>query len=129
MRRLVPLAILLVLLAAGCGGEVVTPTAQTVIGTVPAQTTEKVPPQYAKGDPAAGKTVFTTKGCTACHTLKDAGATGTVGPNLNEVQPTLGIAIDRLLNGKGAMPSFKSQLTAKQIADVAAYVVKASRES
>src|SRR5262249_61926496 len=87
------------------------------------------PPQYANGDPVAGKTVFKPKGCTACHTLKDAGATGTVGPNLNETHPTLGRAIDRLLNGKAAMPSFKSQLTTKQIADVAAYVVKASRES
>ena len=129
MRRLAPVAVLAVFLLAGCGGgTVVLPTAQTVIGTTPAQTTETVPPQYANGDPVAGKTVFTTKGCTACHTLKDAGATGTVGPNLNETQPTLGRAIDRLLNGKGAMPSFKKQLTTKQIADVAAYVVKASRQ-
>ena len=129
MRRLVPLAVLPVLLAAGCGGEVVTPTPQTVVGTVPAQTTEKVPPAYAKGLPAAGKIVFKTKGCTACHTLADAGATGTVGPNLDEAKPTLGLAVDRLLNGKGAMPSFKSQLSTKQIADVAAYVVRASRQS
>jgi mono/diheme cytochrome c family protein len=132
VRRLAPVAVLTVFLAAGCGkAKVVTPTAQTVIGTVPSgQTTpETVPSAYANGDPVAGKTVFTTKGCTACHTLKDAGATGTVGPNLNETHPTLGRAIDRLLNGKAAMPSFKSQLTTKQIADVAAYVVKASRES
>jgi cytochrome c6 len=130
VRRLAPVAVLVVFLAAGCGGgQVVLPTAQTVVGTVPGQTTETVPPQYANGDPAAGKLVFKTKGCTACHTLKDAGATGTVGPNLDETKPTLGRAIDRVLNGKGAMPSFKSQLTTKQIADVAAYVVKASRGS
>ena len=129
MRRLAPVAVLTVFLGAGCGGEVVGPTAQTVIGKPPAQPTETVPPEYANGDPAAGKIVFKTKGCTACHTLKDAGATGTVGPNLNETKPSLGRAIDRLLHGKGAMPSFKSQLSTKQIADVAAYVVKASRES
>jgi cytochrome c6 len=130
VRRLAPVAVLVVFLAAGCGGgQVVLPTAQTVVGTVPGQTTETVPPQYANGDPAAGKLVFKTKGCTACHTLQDAGATGTVGPNLDETKPTLGRAIDRVLNGKGAMPSFKSQLTTKQIADVAAYVVKASRGS
>src|SRR5262249_49429568 len=36
------------------------------------------------GDPAAGKTVFTgTAGCAGCHTLAAAGATGTVGPNLD----------------------------------------------
>jgi mono/diheme cytochrome c family protein len=129
VRRLGPVAVLTVFLGTGCGGTVVHPTAQTVVGTVPGQTTEKVPPAYAKGLPAAGRIVFTTKGCTACHTLADAGATGTVGPNLDEVNPTLGIAVDRLLNGKGAMPSFKSQLSTKQIADVAAYVVKASRQS
>jgi mono/diheme cytochrome c family protein len=129
MRRLAPLAVLAILLVSGCGSaEVVEPTPNKVIGTVPGQTTETVPSQYANGDPAAGKTIFTSKGCTACHTLKDAGATGTVGPDLDVAKPTLGLAVDRLLNGKGAMPSFKSQLTTKQIADVAAYVVKASRQ-
>ena len=128
MRRLGLLAVLTVLLTSACGGKVVAPVAQTVVGTVPGQTTETVPPEYANGDPVAGKTIFKTKGCTACHTLKDAGSTGTVGPDLDTSKPTLGRAIDRLLNGKGAMPSFKSQLSTKQIADVAAYVVKASRQ-
>ena len=116
-------------LTTACGGKVVAPVADTVVGTVPTQPTETVPPAYANGDPAAGKPIFKTKGCTACHTLKDAGATGTVGPDLDVSKPSLGRAIDRLLNGKGAMPPFKDQLSAKQIADVAAYVVKASRES
>jgi mono/diheme cytochrome c family protein len=119
------------LLAGGCGGEVVTPTARTVVGTLPKTTTaaEPVPPEYAHGAPAAGKIVFKTAGCTGCHTLKDAGATGTVGPNLDEAKPPLGLAIDRLLHGKGAMPPFKGQLTTAQIANVAAYVVQASRQS
>ncbi len=126
MRRLVLFAALAAV-AAGCGGKVVSPTAQTVIGTVPTGPVETVPAAYAHGDPAAGKLVFKSKGCTACHTLKDAGATGTVGPDLNVTKPTLGRAIDRLLNGKGAMPPFKGVLSTKQIADVAAYVVQASR--
>jgi mono/diheme cytochrome c family protein len=129
VRRLAPLAVLAVFLVSGCGSaEVVAPTPNTVVGTVPGQTTETVPKQYANGAPAAGKAVFTSKGCSACHTLKDAGATGTVGPNLDVAKPTLGLAIDRVVNGKGAMPSFKSQLSTAQIADVAAYVVKASRQ-
>jgi mono/diheme cytochrome c family protein len=127
LRRLAPLAALAVG-AAACGGKVTAPLPNTVVGTVPGQSTqaETVPPEYANGDPVAGKTVFKTKGCTACHTLKDAGATGTVGPNLDQVHPTLGLAIDRLLHGKGAMPPFKGTLSTKQIADVAAYVVKTS---
>jgi cytochrome c6 len=130
VRALARFAVLAVL-AAGCGGEVVSPTPNTVVGTVPGATTttETVPPQYANGDPAAGAPLFKSKGCIACHTLKDAGATGTVGPNLDISKPTLGRAVDRLLNGKGAMPPFKTQLTTKQLADVAAYVVQASRQS
>ncbi|MBV8987246.1 MAG: cytochrome c oxidase subunit II, partial [Solirubrobacterales bacterium] len=35
--------------------------------------------------PAAGKAVFTgSAGCSSCHTLAAAGATGTVGPNLDQ---------------------------------------------
>jgi hypothetical protein len=35
------------------------------------------------GDVNAGKAVFTSAGCAGCHTLSQAGATGTIGPNLN----------------------------------------------
>jgi cytochrome c oxidase subunit 2 len=37
-----------------------------------------------------GKAIFTGEGgCSSCHTLADAGATGTVGPNLDQVIPKL----------------------------------------
>jgi cytochrome c6 len=109
------------LVLAGCsGGKTVSPAPQTVEGNVP--TTPAV-----KGDPTAGKQVFDTAGCKSCHTLKDAGATGTVGPNLDQVKPPLELVIDRVTNGKGVMPSFAGQLSEKQIADVAAYVVKATQ--
>jgi cytochrome c oxidase subunit 2 len=35
------------------------------------------------GDANAGKAVFASAGCSGCHTLAQAGATGTVGPNLD----------------------------------------------
>lgn len=76
----------------------------------------------ATGDAAAGKAVFTTAGCTACHTLADAGATGTVGPNLDQAKPPATLVVERVTNGKGAMPPFAGQLSEKQIEDVAAYV-------
>ena len=79
-------------------------------------------PPAATGDAAAGKAVFTSAGCVSCHTLKDAGATGTVGPNLDEAKPPASLVVDRVTNGKAVMPSFKGQLSEKQIQDVAAYV-------
>jgi mono/diheme cytochrome c family protein len=71
---------------------------------------------------AQGKQVFETAGCTSCHTLKDAGSTGTVGPNLDDAKPPKALVVDRVTNGKSVMPSFKGQLTPQQIQAVAAYV-------
>ena len=67
--------------------------------------------------------MFTSAGCAGCHTLKAAGGGGTVGPNLDQVQPTRALVIDRVTHGKGAMPSFAGQLNEQQIKDVAAFVV------
>src|SRR5436190_13113331 len=134
MRRLPPLVIVvsLLVLGAGCdtskpGGSVVKPLPETVVGTVPkAAPTAPVPAKYKNGDPTAGKQVFLTAGCKGCHTLKDAGATGTVGPNLDDAKPPLTLVVLRVTKGKNAMPSFLGQLSTKKIADVAAYVVKAT---
>ena len=132
MRRLA-LAAVVALLAAGCssskpGEKIVSPTPVTVVGTVPGanQAPPPVPAQYAKGDATAGKQVFLTAGCKACHTLKDAGATGTVGPNLDDAKPELALIVERVTKGRGGMPSFKGQLSDKQIADVAAFVYKST---
>jgi sulfite dehydrogenase len=133
VRRLGPLAILLpiLLLGAGCstskpGEKVVSPLPTKVTGTVPKAQVVSVPAQYKNGDPTAGKKVFATAGCVGCHTLADANAHGTVGPNLDQAKPALSKAVLRVTKGAGAMPSFKGQLSDKQIADVTAYVVKAS---
>jgi mono/diheme cytochrome c family protein len=140
---LVVLAGALGLAAAGCGGEEeVTATPETVEGTL---TTETTPTETettdttetetetetettetepaAEGDPVAGKEVFLgASSCGGCHTLADAGTTGAVGPNLDESQPSYELALDRVTNGQGGMPSFSSTLSEEQIADVAAYV-------
>jgi mono/diheme cytochrome c family protein len=71
---------------------------------------------------AQGKQVFETAGCTSCHTLKDAGASGTVGPNLDDAKPPKSLVVDRVTNGKGVMPPFKGQLTSAEIEAVATYV-------
>lgn len=71
---------------------------------------------------ADGKTIFLTAGCTGCHTLADAGSKGTVGPNLDQAKPPQSLVVDRVTNGKSAMPSFKGKLTPAQIQAVAKYV-------
>jgi mono/diheme cytochrome c family protein len=118
-----------VALVAGCGAEGVTsPAPRTVVGSLPKPTVEPATPAFKlKGDPVAGKALFLKSGCTGCHTLADAHATGTVGPNFDQAKPDYRLATARITLGKGGMPSFKSQgLSDQQIADVASYVVKAS---
>jgi len=134
--------------AAGCGGEEeATPTPETVTGTIETETTatettettttettgtettgtETTEPGGLQGDPVAGKAVFTgSAGCTSCHTLADAGSTGTVGPNLDDSKPSEDLVVDRVTNGQGIMPPFQGTLTEQQIADVAAYVSQAA---
>jgi mono/diheme cytochrome c family protein len=132
MRRrsalvLVLLAGALGLAAAGCGSEKTkTATPDTTQGSVPTQTTTTETTTTGgspEGDPVAGKAVFTgSAGCTGCHTLADAGAKGTVGPNLDQMKPPYALVVDRVTNGRGAMPSFKGTLSETQIQNVAAYV-------
>ncbi|MGH3104260.1 MAG: c-type cytochrome, partial [Gaiellaceae bacterium] len=64
--------------------------------------------------------------CGACHTLADAGTSGTVGPNLDDAMPGVELAVERITNGKGAMPAFKGQLDEAQIRAVAEYVAKSA---
>jgi mono/diheme cytochrome c family protein len=68
-----------------------------------------------------GKLIFTKK-CGSCHTLKDAGTTGTVGPVLDQVTPTFAVAQKQVTNGGQVMPAFKDVLTKAQIDAVARYV-------
>jgi len=131
MRRVVLIAAVCLagaVVLAGCGSEgVVNATPQTVVGSLPTPTLEPATPAFKlKGDPVAGKALFLKSGCTGCHTLADAHATGTVGPNLDQAKPDYRKATARVTLGRNAMPSFKGQLTDQQIADVAAYVVKAT---
>jgi mono/diheme cytochrome c family protein len=95
-----------------------------VIGTVPAEE-DGGDGGDVEGDPAAGKEVFASAGCGSCHTLSDAGATGTVGPNLDESSVDFAAAQDQIANGGGGMQAYSGTLSEEEIANVAAYVVSA----
>jgi cbb3-type cytochrome c oxidase subunit III len=68
-----------------------------------------------------GKDIFLAN-CGSCHTLADAGTSGTVGPNLDQLKPNQSIVQRQVINGGGAMPAFKGVLTPAQITAVSKYV-------
>lgn len=65
-----------------------------------------------------------TSNCASCHTLAAAGATGTIGPNLDQVTPALERIEEQIRQGGGGMPAFEGQLTDAQIHALARYVVE-----
>ena len=128
------------LLLARCGSEeTVSPTAKAVEGTVPRQQTTA--PTLAKGDPAAGKTLFSSQGCTGCHTFGPAGSHATIGPDLDKLpqyaqkanQGTVEQFAATSITDPGAyvesgyqnvMPTSFANLPKKQLADLVAFVTQ-----
>ncbi len=79
---------------------------------------------------AHGKTLFNSGAqpiaCAVCHTLQDAGATGAIGPDLNEIKPDAERLRKTMMEGVGVMPSFAAMDEADREA-IIAYVVQASQ--
>jgi mono/diheme cytochrome c family protein len=120
------------------GGEAGTTAEAPTTSTTPGATSST---EEAKGDPAAGKQVFTTSAqppCASCHTLQEAGASGTVGPNLDDVLKGKDAAfihesiVDpnaEVASGfsAGIMPqTYGDQLDDQQLADLVAFLVQAT---
>ena len=137
----VPVAVLAgvsALLVAGCGSQgVVLPTANGVSGTLTRPTTTAL----AKGDPAAGKKLFASEGCTGCHTFAPAGSHGTIGPDLDKLAQYAKQAnhgplqqfVEESITTPGAylqpgyqnvMPTTYANLPPKQIADLVAFLTE-----
>jgi cbb3-type cytochrome c oxidase subunit III len=73
-----------------------------------------------------GAAIFKGAGCSGCHTLAAAGATGTIGPNLDQLKPALAIVVRQVTNGGAVMPAFKGKLSPAQIQAVAKYVASSA---
>jgi plastocyanin len=80
---------------------------------------------FTAKDVSAGKKVFVSTGCGACHAMKAAGTTGTLGPNLDKSKASRSTIENVITKGKGTMPAYKAQLTSKQIDDVSEFVYQA----
>lgn len=80
------------------------------------------------GDPPGldGLTIFRGN-CGGCHTLAAAATTGTVGPNLDDEEPSADKVVERVNEGDDPMPSFRGILTDVQIAAVAEFVASSTR--
>jgi len=120
------------LLLAGCGsGQEVGPFPGGVI------------PKALTGNPTAGKAVFASSGCAACHTFKPAGATGKIGPDLDNLAAyaqKAGQALTDFTRSAIASPpaayvpppfptnvmptTFGSSLKPQQLADLVAFLVQ-----
>jgi cytochrome c6 len=111
----------------GEGTSATTVTPSTAGGTTPGTTTTQPPASTGTttgggsgADIAAGKASFTAT-CGGCHTLKDAGTTGKVGPDLDSLAPlTVERVANQIKNGGGPMPPML--LTGTDAANTAAYV-------
>jgi mono/diheme cytochrome c family protein len=94
------------------------------------------------GDVTAGKAVFTSAGCGACHTFTPAAAKGTVGPDLDKLPEAAAAANQELPTfiqesiedpNKVIAPGFQAgimppnggaTLTEKQLADLVAFLAQ-----
>jgi mono/diheme cytochrome c family protein len=111
-------AVLCSVALAACGSAV----AGSGSTSAPGSTTSAGHSASAPASTAEGKQIFISSGCGGCHTLAAAGSHGNVGPNLDSLKPSYAAVLSQVTNGGGGMPSFKGQLSAKQISAVAHYV-------
>ena len=75
---------------------------------------------------ADGEQIFADNGCGNCHTLAAAVASGTVGPNLDELKPSEEAAVEQVTNGGNGMPAFGDQLSPDEIRAVARFVAESA---
>jgi len=113
--------------------------------TTPATTTSP----GGGGNAAAGKAVFAANGCASCHTFQPAGATGSVGPDL-DTAPASDAKADNNMNlaafikesidnpdayiakgySKGVMPTtFGQSLSSTQLNDLVAFILSGTAKS
>jgi len=76
-----------------------------------------------------GLEVYNNKAqCGVCHTLRDNGSEGNIGPNLDELKPQEFQIINAVTNGIGVMPAWEGILTPEEIEAVAYYVFNSTNK-
>lgn len=107
--------------------------ALTFAGLAQAGQAPELQAQAATGDDALvqkGRQLFNDWSCSSCHALKDADASGPVGPALDgNPNLTKELVHTRIANGQGQMPGFAGQMTDEEINELTDYVLKVAIKS
>jgi cytochrome c6 len=114
--------------AAGSGGAGTTASSGAATGSAGGGGSA-AKPGAAGGGAGQGKELFnsgTTPSCAVCHVLRDAGATGNIGPNLDELRPDAARVAHAVKNGFENMPAFGNVLSETQIQALSRYVEQAA---
>ena len=76
-----------------------------------------------------GLEVYNNKAqCGTCHVLHAAGSEGQIGPNLDQLKPTMSRIIATVTNGIGVMQAWEGILTHEEIEAVAYYVFNSTNK-
>jgi uncharacterized cupredoxin-like copper-binding protein len=104
------------------------PATTTTPATTPPPATKPPATESLIGDPVDGASVWSSSGCASCHTMRAAGASGLIGPDLDSIaaQLTQALVVTQVTNGGMTMPAFGSSLSSAQINDVASFVYKST---
>ena len=82
---------------------------------------------YADEKMTLGLEVYNEKAqCGVCHTLQEAESSGDIGPNLDQLKPSINQVVYAVTNGIGVMQSWEGVLTKEEIEAVAYYVFKST---
>ncbi len=83
-------------------------------------------PVFADSKMELGLDVYNDKAqCGMCHALQAAGSEGQIGPNLDQLRPSIPQVIWAVTNGIGVMPPFEGTLSSEEI-EAVAYFISAS---
>ena len=84
---------------------------------------------FADDKMALGLDVYNNRAqCGVCHTLKAAGSSGDIGPNLDQLMLSMDRIIYSVTNGIGVMQAWEGILTDEEIEAVAYYVFNSTNK-
>ena len=84
---------------------------------------------FADDKMVLGLEVYNDKAqCGACHALQAAGSEQNIGPNLDQLKPTIPQIIHAVTNGIGVMQAWEGILTDEEIEAVAYYVFNSTNK-